>query len=90
MKVVCVDDNWKLISGMDRSLPDPIKGEIYTVIRTFDALGIQFYRLKELYPDRKAFGSKHFRPISDCGEVICEWIEDTFIKEEVLKETLKQ
>ena len=78
-KVVCIND--KFIRPVH-----PIKGEIYTVIglETHHRYKGWYFFAELSVPDGDgiaAYKPSAFRPISDCGPAIAEWIEETHFKE---------
>ncbi|HNP08164.1 MAG TPA: hypothetical protein PKN99_11095 [Cyclobacteriaceae bacterium] len=66
----------------------PIKNEIYTPVNYEEREGIRCVELAEI--PGYSWPIDGFRPISDCGPAICEWIEETAFKEYQLEEAIKQ
>lgn len=80
-KVVCIDTKPK---GGDTNHPF-IKGEIYTVIRTYDHFSKSDLNPCYVFAETEWHGSHiHFRPVQDIGDQVQEHI-NKLIKEEDFK-----
>lgn len=79
-RVVCVKESkWDGPSNV----PDPIKGEIYTILGPSKSCPNAIL-LVEFGPDY-FYATKHFRPVDDTyGPAICETIEQQIELEKVL------
>lgn len=88
-KVVCIEDfnGRKLVSRRKVYCALPVKGEIYTVIEQ-TCYAEPGYILSEL-DHNECWVARKFRPVSDCGPAICEWIEETHFKELEYQEAIK-
>lgn len=93
-KVVCVSDTLNRCSRNIPTLFDQIcKREIYTVIdvveSNYTGTKKQYYILSERRADA-GYSSSMFRPVTDCGDAICEYIEDVHFKDFEYQEIFKQ
>ena len=87
-RVVCIAQFKGLsITNTDPYGLRPVKGEIYTVVRMYQAegkKGLMCYQLKELHPN-DGWNVEKFRPIDD---TFGEWVEETIMKEVQIEELI--
>ena len=81
-RVVCITNCWKLLKGPDA--PNPIKGEIYTVIAVETHGSMRAYSLLE-FGEENGYDVRGFRNCDlSYGPLICETIEEIHELEKVI------
>jgi hypothetical protein len=93
MRVVCINKfGWSDDYDMDTDGPEYGDIDIVEGVEASDGedyLYLMGYNEIDPIEGRESFLASEFRPISDCGETICEWIEETHFKEIEYQEALK-
>jgi len=88
-RVVCIKGGSWGTWEIRVNIPDPIKGEIYTVSGIVHIHGYPEYCLVEM-GNKYLYNAKHFRPTDDTfGELVCERVSEMIEYEKVIPEYIQ-